>query len=369
MATQRRKPSSSVTLTPPVTAESPQGKPVVKLILDSGAWSAWRQKKPIDFNKYCDHIKRNEEWIYFYVNLDHIEPGNPQRSAEMSFANLKAMRTQGLDPMPVFHAHEDISWLYRMLDLGCTRIGLAGLSLGSHTHRIDWYESIWPHLVDTKGNPIIKVHALGEGRFDCLTRYPWATADSTSWVYGSGRNGEMRLPSGHTIASRNDFASSRNSPDIEQLSPEEMQLLREAFAEVGISDIDSLWNRGSHESYIFRQYITACFYIRQAKIVNQHYPIHYLPSGFFQILASSPKPGTEVAQQEFFLATGYVAHNWVCCAYAQCRHVLATYFELADDTRMAATKAFVYDPIYCVNHVRSDTLRHTAILEKYLEKH
>jgi hypothetical protein len=358
LATQRRKPSSSVTLTPPVTAESPQGKPVVKLILDSGAWSAWRQKKPIDFNKYCDHIKRNEEWIYFYVNLDHIEPGNPQRSAEMSFANLKAMRTQGLDPMPVFHAHEDISWLYRMLDLGCTRIGLAGLSLGSHAH-----------LVDTKGNPIIKVHALGEGRFDCLTRYPWATADSTSWIYASNRNGEMRLPSGHIVAARNDKSSSQTAPDIEQLSHEEERLLRESFAEMGISNSNSLWDRGSVESYVFRLYITACFYKKQAERVNEQYPIHYQPSGFFQILASSPNPGSEVPQQEFFLATGYAIQNWVCSAYAECHQILISYFDVANEERLGMIKSFVYNPIYCVQHLRPDTQKYIAVLEKYLEKH
>jgi hypothetical protein len=45
----------------------------------------------------------------------------------ISYENCYYMRSQGLDPVPVFHAGEDYCWLERYLQRGCTDIGLAGV--------------------------------------------------------------------------------------------------------------------------------------------------------------------------------------------------------------------------------------------------
>ena len=85
------------------------------LMIDSGAFSAWRRGAKIDLDHYADFIREHIELIDYYVNLDVI-PGEFGRipdqsevdaSASASWDNFLYLRDRGLESIPVFHQGED----------------------------------------------------------------------------------------------------------------------------------------------------------------------------------------------------------------------------------------------------------------------
>src|SRR5690554_1780501 len=113
----------------------PQYEPIrVKLMLDSGAFSAWKMNQPIDLRDYIDFLKQTDGLLESYVALDVI-PGQGGRmvrtyeaveaSAKASYRNLEIMRDAGLRPIPVFHQGEDFKWLNRLVEDGEEYIGIS----------------------------------------------------------------------------------------------------------------------------------------------------------------------------------------------------------------------------------------------------
>jgi hypothetical protein len=73
-------------------------------MLDSGAYSAWRQRFVIDLDEYIAFIQNNLDYLDSYVNLDVI-PGEfgrkptsveVEESAKQGYSNLKKMENHGL---------------------------------------------------------------------------------------------------------------------------------------------------------------------------------------------------------------------------------------------------------------------------------
>ena len=87
----------------------PEGRKRVELFLDSGAFSAWSQGKEINIEDYIQFIKEHKDVIDVYANLDVIG------DAEATWRNQLRMEKAGLNPLPVFHYGEDISWLKNLL--------------------------------------------------------------------------------------------------------------------------------------------------------------------------------------------------------------------------------------------------------------
>jgi hypothetical protein len=80
------------------------------MLLDSGAFTALSQGKPIDVQEYITFLKRWEHRITRYAALDVI--GEP----EASRVNLFAMLEAGLKPMPVFVTGEKQDWLNELYE-------------------------------------------------------------------------------------------------------------------------------------------------------------------------------------------------------------------------------------------------------------
>lgn len=165
-------------------------KPKIKLMLDSGAFSAWKRGLSIDIDEYIAYIKHNEHLLHTYVNLDVIpgSPGKPITQAEVDAAakashrNLVHMRKAGLRPIPVFHYGESFDWLHRLLDEGEDYIGLGGTGNASRPEQVDFFDRAFTVMTDRAGNPLVKTHGFGVASFPMLKRYPWYTCDATSWV-------------------------------------------------------------------------------------------------------------------------------------------------------------------------------------------
>ena len=130
----------------------------ISLVLDSGAFSAFTQKKEVNLANYCDFCIENEDHIETVVNLDVIQPGSPEVAAAAGMANFQIMLDRGIKAMPVFHARENLKWLDQMLDR-TDYIGLSGTSLVSPVEDKAWHRFIWQYVTDSMGYPIAKFHS------------------------------------------------------------------------------------------------------------------------------------------------------------------------------------------------------------------
>lgn len=161
-----------------------------RFFLDSGAYSAWSRGVQIDLDEYCAFIRQNIEQIEVYASLDAI-PGAPGRvateaerhaAAEQSWDNYLYMVREGLDPLPVYHYGEDMKYLERMLDYGCTYIGIGGLVGVPGDLRRVWLDRVFDRITDADGQPTIQTHGFGMTSIPLVFRYPWFSVDSTAWI-------------------------------------------------------------------------------------------------------------------------------------------------------------------------------------------
>ena len=312
----------------------------ISIILDSGAYSAWRSGKPIDLDKYCDYLLANLDWITHYVALDVINPGNPEEAAKASFENYNYMRKRGLDPMPVFHVGEDISWLERMLEAGATYIGLSASSLVSRNQVDDWYSLAWSHLTDRSGVPIIRAHAFGEGRQSSLVKFPWQSADSTSWIYTAQRTGQITLPSGASLSMRNDGGDAKSSPDLGRLSEVEQAVFDDILSALRIDR--KAFEGDKKHAWAMRAYMTAFYFLGIQNKIRAQPPIRHNAAGFF-FGSVSGKTASLAPFDMYLVCSEENASIYPIIAALEHSNILVSYFYLAKQ-KDARLKEFVADP-------------------------
>jgi hypothetical protein len=331
----------------PGPSSSPPAKTKPTIILDSGAYSAWRLGKPIDLEKYCDWLEANIDWIGPYVALDVIGPNDSEAAAKASYTNLVRMQQRGLKPIPVWHAGEDVKWLYKMLDLGCDYIGLSASSLVTKHNVDDWYAYAWSHLVNADGLPTIKAHAFGEGRLSSLKRFPWYSADSTSWIYASQRNGQVNIEGNRRVAMRNDGLSERASPDVNLLPEMDKAVFNQLLHELRIKP--EVFNAPSKESTVLRTYMAAAYFLKIQEAVRAIQPIRFHGQGFFA--GGSNAKAIDVGQFKFHLVIGNNPSAYCALAWAKHPFMLISYFYVVNShmntaaSHHRALEAFSKDPI------------------------
>ena len=158
----------------------------IDLFLDSGAYSAKTQGVEIDMEEYIQFIHDNKECIEIYANLDVIG------DAKKTFQNQKIMERAGLQPLPVFHAGEDVKYLLKYIE-EYDYICLGGM-VGSSTSALKYsLDDNFALTCDSDGMPKVKVHGFGLTSLPLILRYPWYSVDSTSWVL-TGRMGSIFVP-------------------------------------------------------------------------------------------------------------------------------------------------------------------------------
>ena len=115
---------------------------MMRVMVDSGAYSAWTRGIQFDLHNYIEYIKRNEHLIDSYIVLDVIPGSHGQqewRSDQIEICcgtivpKLKVIKQAGLTPMPVVRAGESIDWLKRYFDDGEHR-----LQFRSRAHFAAW---------------------------------------------------------------------------------------------------------------------------------------------------------------------------------------------------------------------------------------
>jgi hypothetical protein len=163
-------------------AANPQVRPA-RTMLDSGAYSAWKSGKVIDIE---DLIQRSCDpaWTET-VGLDVIGSGEGTRQ------NLDRMRAAGSPAMPVFHIGDD----WALLDHYAAHWPKVGLSCRFGEPEADslrFYDRCfarhWP----------LRYHSFGWTQRDVLLRFPFHSADSSSWQMAAGVYRSIKLK-GRTV--------------------------------------------------------------------------------------------------------------------------------------------------------------------------
>lgn len=165
----------------------------IKIVLDSGAYSAWHKKEFIDIHAYIDFCLKYKDCIDHVVNLDVI-PGEWGRipsgeeveaSAQKGWENFLLMKSAGLTVMPVFHMGERLYWLDKMME-ECDYVGISPANDKHTNDKRVWLDRIFTHITDNDGWPKIRTHGFGMTSLPLLFRYPWYSADSMSWALVGG---------------------------------------------------------------------------------------------------------------------------------------------------------------------------------------
>ncbi len=165
-----------------------------RLIIDSGAFSAFNSGKPIDLDDYCRFLDSVQHLRPFSaVQLDVI--GDP----EATWKNYKLMRKRGYDVLPVFTrgaTEEALEAMYALTDYV-----LVGGMVGRRDNFsfLKWFSS------RVAGR---KVHWLGQTDPEAIKAFKPTSVDSSSWVASTAMgNIPLYIGAGRLITlTREDFA-------------------------------------------------------------------------------------------------------------------------------------------------------------------
>ncbi len=135
----------------------------------------------VDYKEYRDNyikfLQENQDQIDVYSNLDVIN--NPEKTWE----NQQFLEAAGLHPIPVYHFGCDLKWLELYLKKGYDYLAIGGMIPNPPPVLLPGLDNIWSrYLTDSQGMPIVKVHGFAATSFDLMTRYPFYSVDSTSWI-------------------------------------------------------------------------------------------------------------------------------------------------------------------------------------------
>jgi hypothetical protein len=178
-------------------------------MVDSGAYTAYTQNKRIDLDDYLDFLQQNTGYIDGYINLDVIGDG------AASYHNYRYMRRAGLNPIPVWHLGTEKEYLLAYMD----QADFVGIALRKSKDpkkknpdskkQIPELDDLWLYyLTDQEGFPKAKFHLFGVASLPVISRYPWWSFDSTSWVE-TAKFGGIYLPKApNGIPSLNQIPSS-----------------------------------------------------------------------------------------------------------------------------------------------------------------
>jgi hypothetical protein len=175
-----------------------------KMFIDSGAFSMAHSNVPINIDEYIEYINQNDN-VEVWAELDSIpypilDSKTARESADKSWENYLYMMER-VKPesrhkvIPVYHLGEPYDHLQRMLNTEIDGklipyIGIGGRH-GFHKKAHDIYYSNMFRIIKASKNPNVKIHAFGMTVLELLEKYPFYSADSTTWLM-IGANGGIQ---------------------------------------------------------------------------------------------------------------------------------------------------------------------------------
>ena len=197
---------------------------------------------------YAAFLKKFKLAIDYYATVDVIF--NPQKSWDM----LKYMEEHhGLNPIPVVHYGAKLDEVVKHIEAGYKYIGLGGLGQEvTARNYIAWADQVFGKVIcntpDKK--PAVKIHGFAMTSFPLLSRYPFWSVDSTSWMLSGAmgsmyvphkRKGEFVFDSANKMNKPYTITVSKDSPDLkikgkhyETCTKHEQGVLRDWLEYIGI---------------------------------------------------------------------------------------------------------------------------------------
>lgn len=187
--------------------------PQCKLFMDSGAFSIYHNNAVIDIDQYIEFIN-NTPGISVFAQLDIIpfpvlNTKTAKHSSDGSWEQYCYMMEKVTDEqrdkvIPIYHFGEPYSALERMLNTEvhgriAPYIGVGGRHGVSSTAHEKYFDNIFD-IVKKSKNPNVKIHAFGMTVLDLLEKYPFHSADSTTWLM-LGVNGNIQTKQGTILVS------------------------------------------------------------------------------------------------------------------------------------------------------------------------
>lgn len=180
-----------------------------KLLVDSGAFSAYTKGKKIDLDDYIAWINKVSPWVDYFIALDIIPgPGVDNYAvAEGGYRNYMYMLQNVNCPekiWPVHHASDPDEYLYKILSTEILPgklvpyICLGGL-VGTNASVLPFLQSM-EHKISKSCNPNVKVHALGVTSKPTMSNVNFTSCDSAAWIF-CGSTGNIMTPWGNLLVS------------------------------------------------------------------------------------------------------------------------------------------------------------------------
>lgn len=157
----------------------------LRLIGDSGAYSAYAQGETIKLAEYARWCLRWRDQLTWVAALDVI--GDPHTTWD----NWAAFRdTWGISSVPTLHAGGDVKWLDTYAAEGVDFVGLGGL-VGGAARGFPWMVHVMRYARDH--HPGMRFHAWGVTTRKVLDALPVYSADSSGIMGQAYRYGRMRI--------------------------------------------------------------------------------------------------------------------------------------------------------------------------------
>lgn len=207
------------------------------LFIDSGAFSVAHKGITVDIDNYIERINANTQ-IPIWVELDvipypELNSTTAKESSDASWKNYMYMRERVSDEvtlLPLYHFGEPKDALRRILNTPvngklASYIGVGGRH-GVSTELQKFYFNEVFHIIQNSDNPNVRVHAFGITILDVLEKFPFYSADSTSWLK-FGVYGQIITKYGPIMIS-----------DRSQISPDNLKWLPEEAQQVILNEIE-----------------------------------------------------------------------------------------------------------------------------------
>lgn len=167
-----------------IIAESAQS-----FALDNGAFTAWKQGNPVDFDLYLSWVA---EWSrhpsFAWCLIPDVIDGDADDNDKMIYRWITSGKTHGIASIPVWHFHESPRRLASLAGR-FPLVALGSSGIWSQPGNDEWWnrvDEVMPSICDEHGRPHCKLHGLRMLNPEIFTRMPFASADSTNAAQNAG---------------------------------------------------------------------------------------------------------------------------------------------------------------------------------------
>jgi hypothetical protein len=175
-------------------------RPDMDLFIDSGAFTAWADGKPIvlrEYIKFAKELQDSASCRLTFAALDQIAGTrknskngiNPslaefEEACEVGWKNYLEMKAHGIKSVPTFHQGDDFKWL-DILAGETDHIAVAPRKAGkSDEEKMAWLNQVFRRIRDRGQLRTLRVHGLGVASPLFMQTFPFYSVDSTACQVG-----------------------------------------------------------------------------------------------------------------------------------------------------------------------------------------